>query len=121
MSKLLLIITIIPIISGEVSHNMSYCNLRDFSTPYFSINNDVYYDCYLIDENGNEIDINNFISNSIYEFSCDIRRIKPYPKSNSITIENKGNFYSCYFKTSDPGVYEINGILTRKDQKSILI
>ena len=89
--------------------------MRDYtSAPSLVQNKDVYYNCYLRDEKGNEIDVNTFVTNSKYEFSCKNQRTKPSSKTYSTTIEDKGNYYSCYYKTSDNGIFEINGYLTQK-------
>ena len=103
------------VVPGEASPSSSFCTLKDYSSvPNLFQNKDVYYNCYLRDDKGNEIDINTFVSNSIYEFSCKNQRIKPSYKDYSTTVEGKGNYYSCLYKTSDTGIFEINGYLTKK-------
>ena len=103
------------IIPGEVNPTVSYCTLARYTSPPTLFPNvDVEYNCYLRDDDGNEIDTKTFIANSIYEFSCSTERTEPTSKTYSTPNENKDTFYSCHYTTGDLGVFQINGYLTKK-------
>ena len=103
------------IIPGEVNPTVSYCTLRNYlSPPSLLPNIEIEYDCYLRDDDGNEIDTKTFTANSIYEFSCLTQRTQPTSKTYSTTLKDNTTFYSCFYTTGDTGVFQINGYLTKK-------
>ena len=103
------------IIPGEVNSNLSFCYLEEYdSSLNISIGKELKYNCFLKDDYGNEININTFKENSIYDFSCNIEIIFP----SSITYINiptdQTNYYSCSFIINDTGVFKMNSYLTKK-------
>ena len=112
------------IIPGEVNPNLSFCTLSnnlyiEYSTaPTLQQEETVNYNCYLRDENGNEIDTKTFIENSLYDFSCQTQRTSPTSKTYSNKYVEKSSFFACPYTTYDTGSFQINGYLTKKGTTS---
>ena len=108
------------VIPGEANPNLSFCTLsnnlyNDYSSPpNLQAEETVFYNCYLRDDNGNEIDTKTFIDNSIYDFSCQTQRTSPNTKTYANSYVDKSSFFSCQYTTSDTGSFQINGYLTKK-------
>ena len=107
------------IIPGEADPNLSFCTLKDYTfAPTLIQGNTVFYDCYLRDQYGNEIDTQTFTDNSIYDFTCRTQRTSPTSKTYTNSFTNKLSYYSCQYITSDTGSFQINGYLTKKGTTS---
>ena len=103
------------VIVGGVSTDNSYCTIEEYTaTPTLKQGETVNYKCYFKDGKGNLININTFISLEEYDFSCQTKRTSPTSKTYTNTPKNSGDYYSCPFTISEPGVYQFYGYLTPK-------
>jgi len=106
------------VIPGEANYNKSYCTLDS----YYSNNNAkvgevLYYNCYLRDDDGNEIQINTFLQNSKYDFICSVEKTIPSYNYYNPSIINEGSFYKCRFQANELGNFNFNGFLRLKTTK----
>ena len=104
------------VVPGEASAKTSFCTLKDYSSvPSLQLGQTVYYNCYLKDDLGNDIDTKTFLDNSIYDFTCQTQRTSPTSNTYKNTeVEDNISYYTCKYPTSDIGVFLINGFLTKK-------
>ena len=109
--------TVIP---GEASYMTSYCTLDDHtSNPTVNVDSILKYRCYLRDKDGNEISINTFIQNSMYEFTCFIEKYIPSYNTYNPMISDEGSSYVCVYTASEVGTFAFNGFLRLKTNKDL--
>ena len=112
------------IIQDEPNPSRSHCTLEGYSSnPTVKTGIKLSYKCILIDSYGNNIALESFRQNSIYEFTCQIGKTWPNSAKINPRIISGGstdNFYRCEYTTSMAGNFDINGYLMLKSNRGSL-
>ena len=103
------------IVPGEADPAVSYCTLAKYSSPpSLKVGETITYNCYLRDEYQNEITPAFFKATSSNDFSCKTEKTSPSTKTFTNIAEAQSTYFSCDYKITETGVYQINGYLIKK-------
>ena len=100
------------VISVNPDATKSICELVGYSSvPTVKVGEKLIYKCNLIDSKDNKININAFIRNSIYQFTCSLVRTWPSEKTISPVTYNDDYSYYCNYTSDEVGNFAYNAYL----------
>ena len=101
--------------SADVDNTKSYCTLDGYYwTAIVKPNTKLTYSCYFYDSFGNKISYEKFISNSEYEFSCNVKKTSPNTADYDSSFTKSDDHVVCSYIGIDVGIYKFQGLLNKK-------